>query len=119
MIRANRDRSGRTFTGDDRPGRLNLGVPARGAAVPALRDADPGGLARRRSDPGAQHVLVSDLPDVTRCGPRINQNRRRTIDREVISVGTTVFERQRPAASIIQRSLAETRQSVFWLDDAA
>jgi len=32
-------------------------------------------------------------------------------------VGTTVFERQRPAASVIARSLAETRQSVFWLDD--
>jgi glycine/D-amino acid oxidase-like deaminating enzyme len=32
-------------------------------------------------------------------------------------VGTTVFERQRPASSVIQRSLAETRQSVFWLDD--
>ena len=38
-------------------------------------------------------------------------------DREVIPVGTTVFERQRPAASVIQHSLAETRQSVFWLDD--
>ena len=38
-------------------------------------------------------------------------------DREVIPVGTTVFERQRPAASVIARSLAETRQSVFWLDD--
>lgn len=32
-------------------------------------------------------------------------------------VGTTVFERQRPAASVIRRSLAQTRQSVFWLDD--
>ena len=32
-------------------------------------------------------------------------------------MGTTVFERQRPAASVIQHSLAETRQSVFWLDD--
>jgi len=32
-------------------------------------------------------------------------------------VGTTVFERQRPAASVISRSLAGTRQSVFWLDD--
>lgn len=32
-------------------------------------------------------------------------------------MGTTVFERQRPAASVIQRSLAGTRQSVFWLDD--
>ena len=32
-------------------------------------------------------------------------------------MGTTVFERQRPAASVIARSLAETRQSVFWLDD--
>jgi glycine/D-amino acid oxidase-like deaminating enzyme len=32
-------------------------------------------------------------------------------------VGTTVFERQRPAASVIRRSLAGTRHSVFWLDD--
>lgn len=32
-------------------------------------------------------------------------------------MGTTVFERQRPAASVIQRSLAGARQSVFWLDD--
>jgi len=32
-------------------------------------------------------------------------------------VGTTVFERQRPAASAIAHSLAQTRQSVFWLDD--
>jgi glycine/D-amino acid oxidase-like deaminating enzyme len=32
-------------------------------------------------------------------------------------VGTTVFERQRPAASVIERSLTGTRQSVFWLDD--
>ena len=32
-------------------------------------------------------------------------------------MGTTVFERQRPAASVIERSLAETRHSVFWLDD--
>ncbi|WP_127474016.1 NAD(P)/FAD-dependent oxidoreductase [Microbacterium sulfonylureivorans] len=32
-------------------------------------------------------------------------------------MGTTVFERQRPAASAIQHSLAQARQSVFWLDD--
>jgi glycine/D-amino acid oxidase-like deaminating enzyme len=32
-------------------------------------------------------------------------------------VGTTVFERQRPAASVIQQSLAQTRRSIFWLDD--
>lgn len=32
-------------------------------------------------------------------------------------MGSTVFERQRPAASVIQQSLADTRQSVFWLDD--
>ena len=32
-------------------------------------------------------------------------------------MGTTVFERQRPAASAIAHSLAQTRQSVFWLDD--
>ncbi len=30
---------------------------------------------------------------------------------------TTVFERQQPPASVISHSLAETRQSVFWLDD--
>ncbi|MHC2998661.1 NAD(P)/FAD-dependent oxidoreductase [Microbacterium sp. HJ5] len=32
-------------------------------------------------------------------------------------MGTTVFERQRPAASVISHSLAGARQSVFWLDD--
>ena len=32
-------------------------------------------------------------------------------------VGTTVFERQLPPASVVRRSLADTRQSVFWLDD--
>ncbi|GAA1981880.1 FAD-dependent oxidoreductase [Microbacterium pumilum] len=32
-------------------------------------------------------------------------------------MGTTVFERQRPAASVIRQSLADARQSVFWLDD--
>ena len=32
-------------------------------------------------------------------------------------MGTTVFERQRPAASVIERSLDRTRQRVFWLDD--
>ncbi len=32
-------------------------------------------------------------------------------------MGTTVFERQRPAEYVVRRSLAETRQSVFWLDD--
>lgn len=38
-------------------------------------------------------------------------------NREVIPVGTTVFERQRPAASVIRQSLADARHSVFWLDD--
>ncbi|GAA2985931.1 glycine/D-amino acid oxidase-like deaminating enzyme [Microbacterium terrae] len=32
-------------------------------------------------------------------------------------MGTTVYERQRPAASVIDQSLSGTRQSVFWLDD--
>ena len=32
-------------------------------------------------------------------------------------VGTTVFERRLPPASVVRRSLADTRQSVFWLDD--
>jgi glycine/D-amino acid oxidase-like deaminating enzyme len=32
-------------------------------------------------------------------------------------VGTTVFERQRPAASVVHHSLAETKHSVFWRDD--
>lgn len=40
-----------------------------------------------------------------------------TIASELIPVGTTVFERQRPAASVVHRSLAETRHSVFWRDD--
>jgi hypothetical protein len=32
-------------------------------------------------------------------------------------VGTTVFERQRPAASVIRHALADTAHSVFWRDD--
>lgn len=32
-------------------------------------------------------------------------------------MGTTVYERRRPAASVIEQSLAGTRQSVFWIDD--
>jgi len=32
-------------------------------------------------------------------------------------VGTTVFERQRPAASVVRNSLADTRHAVFWRDD--
>ncbi|HWT33404.1 MAG TPA: FAD-dependent oxidoreductase [Microbacterium sp.] len=32
-------------------------------------------------------------------------------------MGTTVFERRQPAASVIDRSLAATRHSVFWIDD--
>jgi len=34
-------------------------------------------------------------------------------------VATTVFERRRPPASVVQHALAGTRQSVFWLDDVA
>lgn len=32
-------------------------------------------------------------------------------------MGTTVFERQRPAASVVRHSLAQTQHSVFWRDD--
>lgn len=32
-------------------------------------------------------------------------------------MGTTVFERQRPAASVVQHSLAQAKHSVFWRDD--
>ena len=32
-------------------------------------------------------------------------------------MGTTVFERRQPPASVVEHSLAATRQSVFWLDD--
>ena len=32
-------------------------------------------------------------------------------------MGTTVFERQRPAASVVRNSLADTRHAVFWRDD--
>lgn len=32
-------------------------------------------------------------------------------------MGTTVFERRRPPASVVEHSLAGTRQRVFWLDD--
>ena len=34
-------------------------------------------------------------------------------------MGTTVFERRRPPASVIEHSLAGTQQRVFWLDDLA
>ncbi|MFE1645947.1 NAD(P)/FAD-dependent oxidoreductase [Microbacterium sp. P01] len=34
-------------------------------------------------------------------------------------MGTTVFERQQPAASTIRQSLMDTRHGVFWLDDLA
>ena len=36
---------------------------------------------------------------------------------ELIPVGTTVFERQKPAPSVVRHSLAGTRHSVFWRDD--
>lgn len=32
-------------------------------------------------------------------------------------MGTTVFERQRPAASVIRHALADTSHSIFWRDD--
>ena len=32
-------------------------------------------------------------------------------------MGTTIFERHRPPASVVRHSLDETRRSVFWLDD--
>lgn len=32
-------------------------------------------------------------------------------------MGTTVFERQRPAASVVQHSLAQAKHAVFWRDD--
>ena len=35
----------------------------------------------------------------------------------MVLVGTTVFERQPPPASVVRQSLAGTRRSVFWLDD--
>jgi glycine/D-amino acid oxidase-like deaminating enzyme len=35
----------------------------------------------------------------------------------VIPVGTTVFERRQPPASVVAHSLEHTAQSVFWLDD--
>lgn len=35
----------------------------------------------------------------------------------LISVGTTVFERQRPSASVLDHALDGTRHSTFWLDD--
>ncbi|TFD15435.1 FAD-binding oxidoreductase [Cryobacterium sp. TMT4-10] len=34
-------------------------------------------------------------------------------------MGTTIFERARPAASVIDEALARTRQAPFWLDDVA
>ncbi|SDR71045.1 Glycine/D-amino acid oxidase [Microterricola viridarii] len=35
----------------------------------------------------------------------------------MIRVGTTVFERRRPAASVVEHALTGTRQAAFWLDD--
>jgi len=35
----------------------------------------------------------------------------------VIPVGTTVFERHAPSASVISRSLESTRRGVFWIED--
>jgi glycine/D-amino acid oxidase-like deaminating enzyme len=35
----------------------------------------------------------------------------------VTAVGTTVFERRRPPASVVAHSLADTEQRVFWLED--
>ncbi|WP_172829753.1 NAD(P)/FAD-dependent oxidoreductase, partial [Microterricola viridarii] len=32
-------------------------------------------------------------------------------------MGTTVFERRRPAASVVEHALTGTRQAAFWLDD--
>jgi len=40
-----------------------------------------------------------------------------SIGQEVIPVGTTVFERRLPSASVIDHSLSGTRQGVFWIDD--
>lgn len=37
-------------------------------------------------------------------------------DETVIRVGTTVFERQRPAASVVEHSLSNAKQGAFWLD---
>ncbi|MGX1694643.1 NAD(P)/FAD-dependent oxidoreductase [Microbacterium keratanolyticum] len=34
-------------------------------------------------------------------------------------MGTTVFERRQPAASVVTHALENTQQSVFWLDDIA
>lgn len=39
------------------------------------------------------------------------------IREEVISVGSTVFERHAPSASVIQQSLQGTSDRVFWTDD--
>ena len=36
---------------------------------------------------------------------------------EVIPVGTTVFERSAPSASVVDHSLDQTREGVFWIDD--
>lgn len=47
---------------------------------------------------------------------RVNRGPR-TCRQEVIPVGTTVFERRVPSASVIAHSLAATRASVFWIDD--
>jgi glycine/D-amino acid oxidase-like deaminating enzyme len=35
----------------------------------------------------------------------------------VIPVGTTVFERSAPSASVVDHSLDQTREGVFWIDD--
>jgi glycine/D-amino acid oxidase-like deaminating enzyme len=38
---------------------------------------------------------------------------------EDCAVGTTIFERARPAASVVAHSLGDTRHASFWLDDIA
>src|SRR5690349_11859827 len=55
-------------------------------------------------------------------GPRRERPRRARMGAphtasELITVGTTVFERQRPAASVVRHSLSGTKHSVFWRDD--
>ena len=141
MIRANRDRVDRTFTGDARPGRTTWvygreGRPCRRCGTLIRRGSLGADPTRERivfwcpvcqtSDGPCGRFLSPDRRPVTRQVRDIGRSRAappaarmegHRARREVIPVGTTVFERQRPAASVIRQSLADTRQSVFWLDD--
>ena len=68
MIRANRDRADRTFTGDARPGRTTWVYRSEGRPCRRCGTLIRERLAGRRPDARADHVLVPDLPGVSSHG---------------------------------------------------